>query len=140
MSGATDPLDNGTVTFLPHRLNRQPVIVRGLTADELWVTVGLSACASLLLGIPLAWLTRSLAVAPTLIVVGVAAGVFIGGGVLRRRKRGRPDTWLYRHVQWWLRCSAPRLSAVLGGRDLITRAGYWTTRRTILMTTRRGRS
>ncbi len=26
---------DGTVTFLPHRLNRQPVVVRGLAADEL---------------------------------------------------------------------------------------------------------
>ena len=31
------------VTFLPHRLNRQPVVVRGLTADELWICAGLSA-------------------------------------------------------------------------------------------------
>lgn len=30
------------VTFLPHRLNRQPVVVRGLTADELWICAGLS--------------------------------------------------------------------------------------------------
>ncbi|MCR3861671.1 TIGR03750 family conjugal transfer protein, partial [Pseudomonas aeruginosa] len=28
---------DGTVTFLPHRLNRHPVVVRGLTADELWI-------------------------------------------------------------------------------------------------------
>jgi hypothetical protein len=32
---------DGLVSFLPHRLNRQPVVVRGLTADELWICVGL---------------------------------------------------------------------------------------------------
>jgi len=42
------------VTFLPHRLNRQPVVVRGLTADELWICAGLSAAAGFALGLPLA--------------------------------------------------------------------------------------
>ncbi|HBP2580572.1 TPA: DUF3487 family protein, partial [Pseudomonas aeruginosa] len=38
------------VSFLPHRLNRQPVVVRGLTADELWICAGLSAAAGFALG------------------------------------------------------------------------------------------
>ncbi len=58
------------VTFLPHRLNRQPVVVRGLTADELWFCAGLSAVAGFALGLPLAWLTHSIAMVPTLIVAG----------------------------------------------------------------------
>ena len=49
------------VTFLPHRLNRQPVVVRGLTADELWICAGLSGAAGFVLGLPLAWLTHSIA-------------------------------------------------------------------------------
>ena len=88
------------VTFLPHRLNRQPVVVRGLTADELWICAGLSAAAGFALGLPLAWLTHSIAMVPTLIVAGIALGVFVGGGFLRAQKRGRPDTWLYRQLQW----------------------------------------
>jgi len=118
------------VTFLPHRLNRQPVVVRGLTADELWICTGLSAAAGLLLGLPVAWLTSSIAMVPTLIVAGIALGIFIGGGFLRRQKRGRPDTWLYRQLQWRLRLRYPALAAHLGGGSLITRSGYWTTRRT----------
>ena len=39
---------DGTVMFLPHRLNRHPVVVRGLTADELWICCGLSGAAGLL--------------------------------------------------------------------------------------------
>ena len=44
---------DGTVTFLPHRLNRHPVVVRGLTADELWICCALSGAAGLLIGAPL---------------------------------------------------------------------------------------
>jgi hypothetical protein len=54
------------------------------------------------LGLPLAWLTHSIAMVPTLIVAGIALGVFVGGGFLRAQKRGRPDTWLYRRLQWRL--------------------------------------
>jgi conjugative transfer region protein (TIGR03750 family) len=126
---APETLQNGLVTFLPHRLNRQPVVVRGLTADELWICAGLSAAVGLAFGLPLAWLTRSIAMAPTLIVAGVALGVFTGGGFLRRQKRGRPDTWLYRQLQWRLALHHRAWAALLGGHVLITRSGYWSTRR-----------
>lgn len=120
---------DGLVTFLPHRLNRQPVVVRGLTADELWICAGLSGTAGLMLGVPLAWATRSIAMIPTTGVVVIALGVFAGGGFLRRQKRGRPDTWLYRYLQWWLALRQPAIATMLGGRSLITRSGFWTTRR-----------
>ena len=117
------------MTFLPSRLNRQPVIVRGLTADELWLTVALSAAVGFALGVPLAIVTRSLATAPALIVAAVAVGIFVGGGIIRRLKRGRPDTWLYRMIEWQLCLKIPRLSGQLKLGPLITRTGPWTVRR-----------
>lgn len=130
MPSDLDTLRDGTVAFLPHRLNRQPVIVRGLTADELWITVGVSALAGIVLGVPLAWLTRSIAMAPTTIMASIATGIFAGGTLLRRQKRGRPDTWLYRQWQWWLHGHVPFLSRWIGARALIVRSGAWTVRRT----------
>lgn len=127
MSGNLEPRD--PVTLLPNRLNRQPVVVRGLTADELWITVTLTAAFGLLIGIPLAWVARSIAVAPTVIAVSMAVGVFVGGGVLRRHKRGRPDTWLYRQIQWRIRRRIPSLARYVGASELIHRSGQWTTRR-----------
>ena len=129
MASEMDTLRDGTVVFLPHRLNRQPVIVRGLTANELWITVGLSAFAGLILGTPLAWLTRSIAMAPTMIMACIAISIFAGGTLLRRQKRGRPDTWLYRQWQWWLHVHLPLLSRWIGARALIVRSGTWTVRR-----------
>lgn len=129
MIGAADAQCDTTVMFLPHRLNRQPVIVRGLTADELWITVGASAACGLALGIAIATLAHSIAAVPTSIVLSVAGGVFIGGSVLRRHKRGRPDTRLYRSMQWWVRLRIPVLAGHVGAGDLITRSGAWTTRR-----------
>jgi conjugative transfer region protein (TIGR03750 family) len=133
MAGALESLReasrDGLVTFLPHRLNRQPVVVRGLTADELWICAGLSGTAGLVVGVPLAWLTRSIAMVPTMIVVGIGIGVFVGGGLLRRMKRGRPDTWLYRQIQWRLALRYPALAVHIGGGQLVARSGWWVTRR-----------
>ena len=120
---------DGTVAFLPHRLNRHPVVVRGLTADELWVCCGLSGAAGLLVGAPLSWVFSTIAIAPTCIVLGIAAGVFAGGGFLRRQKRGRPDTWLYRHLQWRIASQHPRLAGWVGGHALVRRSGLWSVRR-----------
>lgn len=124
---------DGTVAFLPHRLNRHPVVVRGLTADELWVCACLSGAAGLTVGIPMAIAFSMIAIAPTAIVLGIAAGVFAGGGMLRRQKRGRPDTWLYRQIQWWIARRHSGLARFVGGRELVTRSGYWTTRRRIAL-------
>jgi conjugative transfer region protein (TIGR03750 family) len=129
MAGIQDLQQEDTVSFLPHRLNRQPVVVRGLTADELWICTGLSAGVGLLLGIPLAWLTSMIAMIPSLIVAAVTVGIFAGGGMLRRQKRGRPETWLYRQLQWWVALKHPSLAPYTGGRSLVTRSGCWTTRR-----------
>lgn len=120
---------DGTVAFLPHRLNRHPVVVRGLTADELWICCGLSSGLGLLAGIPLSWLFSSIAIAPTFVVVGIALGVFIGGGMLRRQKRGRPDTWLYRQLQWRISTRYPLVAGWVGGHTLVTRSGRWSHRR-----------
>lgn len=120
---------DGTVAFLPHRLNRQPIVVRGLTANELWICTAVAAASGLLLGIPGAWAVSSIAVIPTTIVVSIASGLFIGGGLLRRQKRGRPETWLYRQLQWWLANHSPRFAALMGKSELITRTGFWATRR-----------
>lgn len=118
-----------TVVFLPHRLNRHPVVVRGLTADELWLCCGLSGAAGLLVGAPLSWLFSTIALAPTFIVLGVTFGIFVGGGILRRQKRGRPDTWLYRELQWKLASRYPLAAGWVGGHQLITRSGRWSNRR-----------
>ncbi|MCL1861749.1 MAG: TIGR03750 family conjugal transfer protein [Proteobacteria bacterium] len=121
---------DGTVMFLPHRLNRQPVVVRGLTADELFTCAGLSSLLGAIPGSLLAWAFGALAMIPTVIVFSVALGIYAGGGFLRRQKRGRPDTWLYRSLQMRITRRVPALAGVLGGHGLIHRSGVWSTRRT----------
>jgi conjugative transfer region protein (TIGR03750 family) len=129
MPSHQDGAREGLVTFLPHRLNRQPIVVRGLTADELWFCAGLSATAGLVIGLALAWLLNSIAMAPTVIVAAIALGVYFGGGRLRSKKRGRPDTWLYRYIQWRVTVRVPSIGTHIGGGQLVTRSGFWATRR-----------
>jgi conjugative transfer region protein (TIGR03750 family) len=106
---------DGLVTFLPHRLNRHPVVVRGLTADELWVCAGLSAAAGFVAGVPLAWLTHSIAMVPTLIVAGIGIGVFVGGGCCAGTSAAGPTPGCTASSSGSSRCAHPALAAHVGG-------------------------
>jgi hypothetical protein len=72
MNDAIERLADGTLVFLPERLNRDPAVLRGLTNDEMWVALGTGAVVGLLLGVPLAIATASIAVAPTSMIAGMA--------------------------------------------------------------------
>ncbi|MBK3443095.1 MULTISPECIES: TIGR03750 family conjugal transfer protein [Pseudomonas] len=124
MNDTIERLTDGTLVFLPERLNRDPAVLRGLTNDEMWIALGSGALAGLVLGVPLAIATASIAVAPTSMIASMAVMLFAGGTLLRRAKRARPETWLYRKLEWIL---ASRWR--LGSGNLILHSGAWTVRR-----------
>lgn len=121
-----DLLEDGTLSFLPVRLNNQPVVMGGLTADEMWATVALSASAGVAVGILLAVLFANWALIFVGALVGGVLGLTIASRVLRQLKRGRPETWLYRQLQLNIALHFPAWSSA----GLITRTGAWTCRRT----------
>ncbi|GAB5337082.1 TIGR03750 family conjugal transfer protein [Pseudomonas fluorescens] len=124
MNETIERVADGTLVFLPERLNRDPAVLRGLTSDEMWVALGVGVLVGLLLGVPLSITTASIAVAPTSMIAGMALVLFAGGTLLRRAKRARPETWLYRKLEWIL---ASRWR--LGRGSLILHSGAWTVRR-----------
>lgn len=125
MSDDIARLADGTLSFLPERLNCDPAVLRGLTNDEMWVSLGAGAVLGLVFGVPLAIVTASIAMAPTGMIVGMAIILLVSGTLLRRAKRARPETWLYRNLQWKL---AIRLH--IGREALVIHSGPWTVRRT----------
>ncbi|WP_412461714.1 TIGR03750 family conjugal transfer protein [Pseudomonas sp. SC11] len=119
-------LKDGTLDFLPHNLNRQPVVMGGLTADEMWGTIGVCGGAGLILGIPVSFLFGNPALFVACALVGGALGLTVASRILRKMKRGRPDTWFYRRLQLY---NAQHLS-FFGDPGLVIRKGAWTCRRT----------
>ncbi|EJN2862236.1 TIGR03750 family conjugal transfer protein [Salmonella enterica subsp. enterica serovar Yaba] len=85
-----------TIEFLPDRLNREPVVFRGMTTSELFIALGGGFAAGLIGGIIPAVLLGIWALIPTGAMAGAALAIMVGGKWLARVKRGRPDTWLYR--------------------------------------------
>ena len=124
MNDTIECLADGTLVFLPEKLNRDPTVLRGLTNDEMWLALGSGAVLGLIFGVPLALATASIAVVPTSMIAGMALVLFVGGTLLRRAKRARPETWLYRKLEWAL---ASRWR--LGRGSLILHCGAWTIRR-----------
>ncbi|EBL8291862.1 TIGR03750 family conjugal transfer protein [Salmonella enterica] len=90
-----------TIEFLPDRLNREPVVFRGMTTTELFIALCGGLLAGLIGGIFPAILLGIWALIPTGALAGAALAVLAGGKWLARLKRGRPDTWLYRAMGAW---------------------------------------
>ncbi|WP_419709567.1 TIGR03750 family conjugal transfer protein [Pseudomonas sp. NFX224] len=125
MSDAPATLSDGTLTFLPERLNRDPAVLRGLTNDEMWIALVVGAALGVIVGAPLAVATASIATLPTCMFMCMALVLLGGGTLLRRAKRARPETWLYRRLQWQL-----AVHWGIGTTHLIRHSGPWTVRRT----------
>lgn len=90
-----------TIQFVPTRLNASPVVYRGMTGRE----IGLMAFTGFALGLPpglLGFWFFAFAMVPTCMAIGAGLAVWFGGGLMRRLRRGRPETWLYRRIQWEL--------------------------------------
>jgi len=125
----TQYLKDGTLDFLPHNLNRQPMVMGGLTADELWGTIAACGGTGFVLGIPVSLLFGNWALLVACGLVGGVLGLTVASRVLRQMKRGRPDTWFYRQLQLQATHRAPFLP-FLGDTTLVVREGAWTCRRT----------
>ena len=89
-----------TIAFVPTRLNKAPIVFRGMTGRE----VGLVSIGGLLAGIPLGligwWAIGMIAMLPTVMFGFSGIAVWFGGAMMRRLRRGRPESWLYRRLQW----------------------------------------
>ncbi len=92
--------DEHTIRFVPARLNAAPVVFRGMTERELMLMVAAGLAMGLVPGILIAVALGKFAMVPTCMVAVAFAAVGFGGRLMRRLRRGRPETWLYRRVQW----------------------------------------
>lgn len=120
-----DQHEDGTLRFLPSRLNNQPVVIGGLTADEMWATIFGTAAVGFVIGIPFAFFMTP-AMPVVFALVGGTLGLLVAARILRRLKRGRPETWLYRQVQLII---AQQVPSVMNGGRLVLRSGPWTCKR-----------
>lgn len=101
-----------TIEFMPDRLNAEPVVFRGFTTPELGITTLLSVLGGLIIAIPimpfLGWVAL-----PTVSLLMPLITIILGGRLLARFKRGKPENYLYRRIEWFLS------SCGLGGNRLI---------------------
>lgn len=112
-----------TIEFLPDRLNREPVVFRGMTTTELFITFITGFTGGLLGGIAPAVALDIWALIPTGALLGSALCVMAGGRYMARLKRGRPDSWLYQTL------GAFMARRGFGDPRLIQRSAVWIVRR-----------
>lgn len=88
-----------TITFIPDRLNRRPVVLGGMVIDEIFLLLGLGFGLGVVIGFFLSILFDLDVV--FIFIVGLACSpilVWIGSKVLTRLKRGKPEGWLERMI------------------------------------------
>lgn len=111
-----------TIEFMPDRLNAEPVVFRGFTTPELGITTLLSIFGGLIIAIPimpfLGWVAL-----PTISLLMPLITIILGGRLLARFKRGKPENYLYRRIEWFLS------SCGVGSNRLICRSQVLSLRR-----------
>lgn len=112
-----------TIPFLPERLNREPVVFRGLTVSELLIALLVGLATGAVVGTIPAILWRNLSLIPGCALPGGALAILCGGRWLARLKRGRPESWLYRVLELKL----ARFG--IGTQRFVLQDGVWTIRR-----------
>lgn len=111
-----------TITFLPDRLNAEPIVFKGFTTPELFITAGASVPCGLVIAIPFVPLLGWLAF-PTVSLLMPLFTVFFGGKLMARFKRGKPENYLYRRLELWLSLQH------IGNPQLIHHSQRWALRR-----------
>lgn len=90
-----------TITFLPDRLNAEPVVFKGFTTPELFATAFFGFLSGLLVAMPLVFFLGWLAL-PTISLLMPLLVIILGGKLMARFKRGKPENYLYRRLDLWL--------------------------------------
>lgn len=114
-----------TVRFLPDRLSRDPVVLRGMTNDEMFIVAGLGIGLGGFLGVVVWLITGDLAIGVSIMALLSIIVFFVASGILQRAKRNRPATWFHRNLQWQI---AAKTGLSFGSRVNL-RSGVWSARR-----------
>lgn len=110
-----------SIDFIPRRINDPPVVFRGMTLREVGIMAVTGFLVGLLPGIALAVVMGMPAMAPTVSVALMAGALGVGGTIMRRLRRGRPPSLLYRQITYKLASQG----IALGGERLITRSSVY---------------
>lgn len=86
------------INMLPDRLNRMPVVYKGMTVRELLLMIGIGSIIGGLFGIILFILFDRWVLIPSAIVFMPLPTLFFGGNKVSKLKRGKPETWFARSI------------------------------------------
>lgn len=110
-----------SIDFLPKRLNDPPVVFRGMTMREAGFLVLVAVIVWLIPGIVVAVIMGMPAMAPTVAAIGTGITMWFGGSIMRRLRRGRPASLLYRQFLWLMATKG----LAIGREKLIVRSGIY---------------
>jgi conjugative transfer region protein (TIGR03750 family) len=91
-------MKDNDIHMLPDRLNRMPVVYKGMTVRELLLMIGIGVIIGVVVGVCLFILFGRWVLIPSAIVFMPLPTLFFGGNKIAKLKRGKPETWFARSV------------------------------------------
>lgn len=92
-------MDNNDIDFIPERLNRIPTVYRGMTIIELAKITLLGVGLGFIVGLIVAVFFKLwVFIVIGMLVMPIPTIIYVSGK-FSKLKRGRPDTWLTRHIE-----------------------------------------
>lgn len=86
------------IDMLPDRLNRIPVVYKGMSINELLLLAGVGSVIGLGVGLILFIVSGMWVLIVSMVIFMPLPMIFIGGNRIAKLKRGRPDTWFARYI------------------------------------------
>lgn len=88
-----------SIDFLPDRLNREPVIYKGLTNSEMFSLLKIGAIVWFPLCLLVAWMCGATILGLGFGMAFTLGTVVVGAMYLQKKKRGKPDGWYDRSMK-----------------------------------------
>ncbi|MCT6866496.1 MAG: TIGR03750 family conjugal transfer protein [Gilliamella apicola] len=115
-------INDKSIELMPDRLNRIPVVYKGMTVSEIGILALAGSVLGAILGVILFILFGRWIIILICIIFMPLPTIYFAGTKLAKLKRGKPDTWLIRKTQlFWAKYGFNKKNLIFDDQLLLVR-------------------
>lgn len=115
-------INDKSIELMPDRLNRIPIVYKGMTVSEIGILALAGSVLGAILGVILFILFGRWIIILICIIFMPLPTIYFAGTKLAKLKRGKPDTWLIRKTQlFWAKYGFNKKNLIFNDQLLLVR-------------------
>jgi len=115
-------INDKSIELMPDRLNRIPIVYKGMTVSEIGILALAGSVLGAILGVILFILFGRWIIILICIIFMPLPTIYFAGTKLAKLKRGKPDTWLIRKTQlFWAKYGFNKKNLIFDDQLLLVR-------------------